>query len=144
MVISGPWKQKATFGVRAAGFVTLIGWWWCNRTVLQESCAHSDVTILRLGGGPSSVEDLKDIVTHISFLRGTRTLSEGCATLWLFLLCFCIPSLPWLTIVWIHPLELREGQGVWRKSISYRQEKENREQNRSVLQTPTESCSVLI
>ena len=28
MVITGPQKQKATFGVRAAGFVTFfIGWW---------------------------------------------------------------------------------------------------------------------
>ena len=26
MVISGPWKQKAAFGVRVAGFVTLSDW----------------------------------------------------------------------------------------------------------------------
>ena len=32
---------------------------------------------------------------------------------WLLLLCFCIPSLPWLATVWICPLELREGLGGW-------------------------------
>ena len=30
---------------------------------------------------------------------------------WLFLLCFCIPSLPWLATVPICPVELRKGQG---------------------------------
>ena len=35
MAISGPWKQKATFGVRVAGFVTLFDW----LVVRQESCA---------------------------------------------------------------------------------------------------------
>ena len=63
MVITGPQKQEATFGVRAAGFVTffffLIGWWSSNRAVLQESCVYSEVTILHLGGGSSSVEELK-------------------------------------------------------------------------------------
>ena len=33
------------------------------------------------------------------------------------LLCFCIPSLFWLEIVWICPLELGEGQGGWVKPI---------------------------
>ena len=45
----------------------------------------------------------------------------------LFLLCFCISSFPWLAIVWIHPLELREDQGGWMKPISYRQKMENTE-----------------
>ena len=35
MVISGPRKQKATFGVRIAGFVTLFDW----LVVRQQSCA---------------------------------------------------------------------------------------------------------
>ena len=34
--------------------------------MLQESCVQSEVTILHLGGGSSSVEELKDIVMHIS------------------------------------------------------------------------------
>ena len=69
MVITGPQKQEATFRVRAAGFVTLlllyfffffkICWWSSNRAVLQESCVQSEVTIFYLGGGPSSVEELK-------------------------------------------------------------------------------------
>ena len=42
MVITGPQKQKATFGVRAAGFVTfffvVVVGGKANRAVLQESC----------------------------------------------------------------------------------------------------------
>ena len=37
--------------------------------MLQESCVQSEVTILHLGGGSSSVEELKDIVMHISLSR---------------------------------------------------------------------------
>ena len=67
----------------------------------------------------SSIEERKDVVTHIS-LSGDQGLSPGCTTIWLFLLCFWIPSPPWLAIVWIHPLELRKGPGGWMKPISYR------------------------
>ena len=31
----------------------------------------------------------------------------------LLLLCLCIPCLPWLTIIWTSPLELRDGHGIW-------------------------------
>ena len=34
--------------------------------VLQESCAQPEATILHLGEGPSSAEELKDIVMHAS------------------------------------------------------------------------------
>ena len=37
--------------------------------MFQESCVQSEVTILHLGGGSSSVEELKDIVMHISLSR---------------------------------------------------------------------------
>ena len=33
--------------------------------MLQESCAQPKVTVLHLGGGPSPVEEHKDIVMHI-------------------------------------------------------------------------------
>ena len=33
--------------------------------VLQESCAQPKITILHLGGGPSPLEERKDIVMHI-------------------------------------------------------------------------------
>ena len=33
--------------------------------MLQESCAQPEATILYLGGGLSSAEELKDIVTYI-------------------------------------------------------------------------------
>ena len=128
MVITGPQKQEAAFVVRAAGFVTFfIGWWWSNRAVLQESCVQSKVTILRLGGGSSSVEELKDIVMHISLSRNQDPVWRLYQPLIVFF-CFCIPCLPCLAIVWNHPLEFREGQGCWMKPISYRQEMESTEQ----------------
>ena len=67
MVISGPRKQKATFGVRVVGFVTLFDWLVVRQQscVLQESCVQSEVTIFYLDGGSSSVEELKDILMHI-------------------------------------------------------------------------------
>ena len=50
--------------------------------------------------------ELRDIVKCIPW-EGTRTLSQGCTIVsWLFLLFLFIPSLPWLAIVLIWPLEL--------------------------------------
>ena len=43
--------------------------------MLQESCVQSEVTILHLGGGSSSVE-LKDIVMHISLSRNKEPVSR--------------------------------------------------------------------
>ena len=126
---SFPWpsvgsrKRRQHFGqgLQVCDFL-LIGWWWGNRAVLQESCAEPEVTTL--GGGGSSAEELKDTVKHISWVE-IRTLPQGCTIIWLLLLCFCIPSLPWSAIVWICPLGLRKGQGGWMKSTSYKQEMEN-------------------
>ena len=44
--------------------------------MLQESCVQSEVTILHLGGGSSSVEELKDIVMHISLSRNWDPVSR--------------------------------------------------------------------
>ena len=85
MAITGPQKQKATFGVRAVGCVTffwLVGgeateWYSRNR-------AQTEITILHLGGGPSFVE-LKDIVMYTSWV-GTQTLPQDCTAIWLFFL----------------------------------------------------------
>ena len=35
--------------------------------MLQQSCVQPEVTILHLGVGPSSVEELKDIAMHFFF-----------------------------------------------------------------------------
>ena len=60
--------------------------------MLQESCVQSKVTILRLGGGSSSVEELKDIVMHISLSRNKDF--AGCTNSCLFLLfLYPLPSL---------------------------------------------------
>ena len=135
MVITGPQKQEATFGVRAAGFVTfffLFLFFWLVGGEATELCSRNLVFSLKLPsstwvGAPVLWKNSKTLLCI--FLRvGTRSLSQGWTTIWLFLLCFCIPSLLWLAIVWIHPLEFREGQGGWMKPISYRQEMENTEQ----------------
>ena len=75
MVITGSQKQKATFGVRAAGFVTLIG------GEAAELCSRNLVLSLKLpfshlGGGPSSVEGLKDIVMLIFLSRNQDPVSR--------------------------------------------------------------------
>ena len=36
--------------------------------MLQESCAQPEATVFHLGGGPSSAEELKDIVIFAYFL----------------------------------------------------------------------------
>ena len=116
-----PGNRRQHLGWRLQGlWPFLIGWWWGNRAVLQESCVQSEVTILHLGGGSKTL-------LCIFLWVGTRTLSGGCTNLWSFLL-FLYPLLPWLAIVWIHSLELGEGQGGWMKPISYRQEMKNTEQ----------------
>ena len=44
--------------------------------MLQEYFVKSEVTILHLGGGPSSVEELKDIVMRISLSRNQDPVSR--------------------------------------------------------------------
>ena len=68
--------------------------------MLHEYYVQSEVTILHLDGGSSSVEELKDIVT-LFFKIGTRTLSQGCTTIWLFFL-FLYP-LPFLISNCLNP-----------------------------------------
>ena len=72
-------------------WISLIGWWWGNRVVLQESYAWPEVTILHLGVGTSSVNKLKDII--YTPWGGTRTPPEGCVTIWLFLFLHPLPYL---------------------------------------------------
>ena len=74
----------------------LIGWWWGNRAAFQESCAQPEVTILHLGGGLSSCRRTQRCWEVYSFWRNLDTIVS-----WLLLLCFCIPSHPWLATVWI-------------------------------------------
>ena len=44
--------------------------------MLQESCVQSEYTILHLGGGSSFLEELKDIVMHISLSRNQDPASR--------------------------------------------------------------------
>ena len=113
-------------GWRVCDFL-LIGWWWGDRVVFQESCAQPEVTILHLGGGLGSAKELYNIVMYIPW-GAIRTLPQSCTIVSSLLLpCFCIPSFPWLVTVWTCPLELREGQGDWMKPISYKQGTEDTE-----------------
>ena len=73
----------------------LIGWWWGDMTVLQESCAQPEVTVLHVGGDLSFCWTIQETFTYILWGR-TRTLPQGCTIVsWLFLSCVCIPSLTW-------------------------------------------------
>ena len=64
---------------------------------------------------------------------GTRTLPQGCTIVsWLLLPSFCVPSLSWLAVVWICPLELRESPGGWKKPISYKKETNEEREGREV------------
>ena len=119
----------------------LISWWWGSRTVLQESCAQPEVSILHLGGGLSSAEELKDIVMCIPW-GGTRTLPQGCTIVsWLLLPGLCTPSLPWVAMVSTYPLDLREGQGGWMKTF-LTNKKWGTQKGLCNQDDPTESCSV--
>ena len=64
MVISSPWKQKATFGVRVAGFVSLFDW----LVVRQQSCAPG-ILYSVWSYHPPPGWGLKDIVMHIFLNR---------------------------------------------------------------------------
>ena len=48
--------HRQSLGQRATGVCDflLIGWWWGNKAVFQESCAQLEVTIHHLDGGLSS------------------------------------------------------------------------------------------
>ena len=112
--------------------ILLIGWWGGNWELASSTfwfvlvwglraCGQHAVNFSHLMGVSVSAKQLRDIVLCIPW-GGTRTLPQGCAIVsWLFLLCFCIPSLPWLATVWKCPLELREGLGGWMKPISCNQ-----------------------
>ena len=64
-------------------------------------------------GGFSSVEEIKDTVRYIPW-GGTRMLPQDCTLFsWPFLPGLCIPSLPWLAVVWTCFLELWECHGGW-------------------------------
>ena len=43
--------------------------------MFQESCVQPEVTILHLGGGPSSIEELKDTVMYIFSSRNQDPIS---------------------------------------------------------------------
>ena len=64
--LDGFWGKVFTGKIWGKGCMVcdflLIGWWLGSKVVLQESCAQPEVTILHLGGGLSSAEELKDIV----------------------------------------------------------------------------------
>ena len=132
MVITGPQKQKATFGVRAAGCVTLfwlVGAEATGNLVLRISCSawryHPPP-----GWGPQFCRRTQRYCYAYFLSRNQDSASRLFHHL--LLLCFCIPPFPdqqlfellrEATVAW-----LREGQGGWMKPRSYRQEMKNTEQ----------------
>ena len=85
-LVPGNRRQHLGWGLLGL-WLFLIGWWWGNRAVLQESCVQSEATILPLGRGSKTL-------LGIFLWVGTRTLSGGCTNLWLlFLFLYPLPSL---------------------------------------------------
>ena len=121
----------------------LIGWWWDNQEVFQESWAQAEVTILYLSGGLSSCRRTQGVVTYIPW-GGRRTLPAA-ALLFLYNSSFvsAFPSLPWVATVWLCPLEPRKGQRDCMKPISYKQEMRDMERI-CTQEGPTGSCSVSV
>ena len=115
--------------------ILLIGWWWSKwesassnfsfqlgSSGLRIACHHWSSLISPTWGVSVSAKQLKDIVL-CTLWWGARTLPQGCTIVSpdCLLLPVSHPSLPWLTIVWICTLELREGHGGWMKAVSCNQ-----------------------
>lgn len=117
------------------GQVGAPGIGWCSRNLELSQKLSS------LRGGDLNSAELKQIVMHTPW-GGSRTLPQGCSTIWFLLLYFCIPSLPWLITLWIWPVELREGQQSWMKAIFYQQETSDTE--RICVLEPQVDCTLSI
>ena len=87
-------------GSRVFDFL-LIGWWWSNRAVFQESSAQSEVANLHLDGDFSSCRRSQRYYVHSLGKNQDPALRlHYCFFTDLF---FCIPFLPWLATVFICP-----------------------------------------
>ena len=76
------------------------------------------------GRGLSSCRRIQRHCYLYSLRRNQDSSHSSSIVSWVFLLCFCIPSLCWLATVWICPLGLREGWGGWMKPVSPKQERD--------------------
>ena len=87
-------------GPRVFDFI-LIGWWWSNRAVFQESSAQPEVANLHLDGDLSSCRRSQRYYVHSLGKNQDPALRlHYCFFTDLF---FCIPFLPWLATVFICP-----------------------------------------
>ena len=127
MVISGPWKQKAAFGVRVAGFVTLSDW----LVVRQQSYVFS----LKL---PSSTWVGSQRHCYAYFFEQEPGLRLEA------LIIFVFVSAPFPDQQLFESMLWNSGKAKEAEQSLYPTDKKWRTQSRSVLQSPTESRSVLI
>ena len=99
MVITGPQKQEAIFGVRAAGFVTFFFFFFDWLVGKQKSCVPEILCLvwsyhLPPGWWLQFCWRTQKTLGCVGLWVGTRTLSEGCTTIWMFLLfLYFLPSL---------------------------------------------------
>ena len=144
MVITGPQKQEATFGVRAAGFVTfffkLVG------GEATELCSGNLVFSLKLPsstwvGAPVLQKNSKTLLC-IFLEQEPGPCLEAVPTFDCFSCVSVSPPFPdqqlFESTLW------NSGKVKDAECSLYLTDKKWRAQNRSVLQSPTESCSVLI
>ena len=135
MVISGLRKQKATFGVTVAGFVIPSD----ALAVRQQSCAPGIVCSVWSYHLPPGW-GLKDIVMHIFLSRNQDSVWR----LYQPLIVSGFVSPPFPDYQLFDSKLWNSGKVKEAEQSLYATDKKWRTQNRSVLQSPTESCSVLI
>ena len=92
-------RKSSLVGYRPGVTKRLNDWAWSDWMVSQESCAQPEITILHLGKNLSSnrrtLQDLYQMVMCPYTPWGGASTRLYCCTIvpWLFLLCFCTPSL---------------------------------------------------
>ena len=131
----GKQGQSFCYLLLCAGFIWLVGsevTGWGSRNLALSLKLPSSTWV----GALVLVEELKNFVIYLPWW-GTGTLP----------CCFltapplCNPFLPWLAMVGLNlPFETQQGQGGWKKLISYKWEIGNTERICS-WEGPTESCS---
>ena len=73
----------------------LIGWWWGNMTVLQESCTQPEVTVLHVGGGLSFCWTIQRNF-YIYSLRKNQDPTPRLHCCFLIVPFLCLHPLPYL------------------------------------------------